>query len=467
MSEPTMSRQVQIQQWILSQSTSVPLRKALLLALPVALATTSAYSYVMPSSIIFTIQLNDPLISSSSNAPKLNSLLGNTRSDPTLASYLVSQRYLCRNLKLIPYFSTTQSRLTKNIRNRCDNNLPLSPYVRSSFAKGERYEDLQVIRFTLQSYDPKRDSPWVKALATFYSNQSKSFAQLRINAVTQAIRKSEAQSSIDSERLRNSLFSLISRHRGPLDEKYKAYSSQLVELEKLSAGFEPQKVKLVSSLAAQLNYPPSRILPLVETLSGLNRDDSEQLLKSLQDINVRLTKLKAGSSEKNPEYIKTLQLRTSLIAEISRKVPGFNQISKLQPNPATLTKTIDTVIELQTLRYQIAENQRLTSSLLASLKEISRELPQYILLQSKITAQDDAIAAAAKDNETLNIELNKLVGTWGIQEGPYIKGNHKLVVFLICYLIAFPLVSIILSANLRQKLLMALRRFGEMGSSEK
>ena len=198
----------------------------------------------------------------------------------------------------------------------------------------------------------------------------------------------------------------------------------------------------------------------------MNRDDSEQLLKSLQDINVRLTRLKAGSSEKNPEYIKTLQLRNSLIAEISRKVPGFNQVAKLQPNPATLTKTIDAVIELQTLSYQIAENQRLTNSLLASLKEISRELPQYILLQSKITAQDDAIAAAAKDNENLKIELNKLVGTWDIQEGPYVKKNQVVIIFLICFFLIFPLSFILLNADLRVRLVKALRRFGELGPNE-
>ena len=447
-----MARRATIQHWLASTSATRPLRKALVYSLPIAFTSALAYAYFVPSTIIFAIQLNDPLISSSSNAPKLNALLGNTRSDPTLTNYLVSQRYLCHKLPLILGFSTTRSRLTASIKKRCNANLPLPPYVRSTFAKGERYEDLQAIRFTLQSYDPKTDSPWVKNLAEFYSNQSKSFAKLRISAVNQAIRKSEIQASIDSEQLRKSLFNLISKHRGPLDEKYKAYSSQLVELEKLSAGYEPRKTELVSTLAAQLNIAPIRVLPLIETLNGLNRDDSEQLLKSLQDINVRLIRLRAGSSNKNPEYVKTLQLRTSLIAEISKKVPGFIQIAKLQPNPQTLSKTIQTVIELQTLRYQIAENQRLTNSLLTSLKEISRELPQYILLQSKISAQDDAIANAAKDNEVLKIELNKLVGTWDVLEGPYIKRAHPVIMFLIFYICAISLLSLVLFNGLASKL---------------
>jgi len=198
----------------------------------------------------------------------------------------------------------------------------------------------------------------------------------------------------------------------------------------LSASYAPKEAALVASLAAQLNLAPKRVLPLIETLSGLNRDDSEQLLKSLQDINVRLVKLRAGSTKMNPEYIKTLQLRTSLISQISSKVPNFAQIAKLQPNPAALVKTIETTIELQTLKYQIAENQRLTTSLLVSLKAISSELPQYILLQSKISAQDEAISSAAKDNENLKIELNKLVGTWDVLEGPYIKKTQPAIAFL-------------------------------------
>lgn len=442
--EVYMARISALREWLARRANKNQLKHSLIVSLPLAGLSTFTYIYFFPSTVSFTIQLNDPLISSSSNAPKLNALLGNTRSDPTLMKYLSSQGYLCRNLPTISGFSEVHTRLTKDIQKRCAANRPLPPYIKSSFAKGERYEDLQAIRFTLESYNPRIDLVWIKNLAIFYSSQSKSFAKIRIDSVNQAIRKSEVQSSIDSDELRKTLFDLIAKHRGPLDEKYKAYTQQLVEVEKLSAGYEPRKVQLISSLAAQMNITPERVLPIVQTLNGLNRDDSEQLLKSLQDINVRLIRLRAGSSEKNPEYQNTLKLRSSLIAEINSKVPGFNKVASLQPNPETLSKTIETVIELQTLEYQIAENRRLTSTLLSSLKEISRELPQYVLLQSKISAQDDAIVNAAKDNETLKIELNKLVGTWDILEGPYVRRTSPAVIFVIFYLCAFLLMYLIL-----------------------
>jgi len=410
----------------------------LILIGPITISTllTLCVKILANPKITFDVQINDPFISTSSNVGKLNSLLGNTRSDPTLVNYLTSPRFICTFTSRVVQFRDAETNLSNYIRKQCKIKKPFGKVIKATFSKGERYEDLQVIRFEFQTNNPGKDISWVSAFSRYVIRQSEQFSLQKIVAVNKAIKYSENQSAREARSLREKLFDLIRQSNGPLDESYKLYTDQLAEIEKARVSYLPKRTELIASIASQLNVTPTRASKLLFPILSLNKDEVQPLINSLQDINVRLAKFKTSGNTKSFEYRRTLILKDSLIKQIANKSPGFSSLVALLPNPTLVPDLVSVAVKVRSLDLELQENIALSTKILKQLEIINKRLPEYTLLKSKIEAQDKAISAAAEDNEELKIELSRVVGTWDVINGPYSVYPSLILIWFASYLVA-------------------------------
>jgi len=436
--QPLPKRRINVSELFEKISTMKPIYRIALTSMLISLSSTITYNQIKSPTISFELQINDPRVSSTTNTTKLNSILGNTSANPTLIYTLVSSEFLCRNFfDSDLQFKTTNTSLVRSIKQICNEKSSFKSLIRAKFSKGERYEDLQVIKFTIRTSSPKVDIRWISGLARFYEYESGRLGSEKLLLANKSTTLSEKKSAESLTKSRQQLITLTQKFKGPLDKTFDLYQEQLLAIEKDRVSYAFERVKLISLLAAQLGIAPTQVTYIITSLDGLNKESVLPLLKALQDINVKLYKVLAISSRNSPEYKSARDAQSALIDQIQATVPGINKLISLKPNPDIIPNIIETSIKLKSLEYQIAQNKNLSNKILLESKSLSDNLPIYTIVNAKVTAQQAALSDAVQDNELLKIEINRMVATWKIISGPTIFPNNTLLIFICLFVVSF------------------------------
>ena len=416
---------------------------AFITAIPISLILTGVIRLIRPDPITFEIQINDLLVSSSSNAAKLNTLLGSTRQDPSLIYYLASPRFISLFFRedASSLSKSEDTRLSRYLRARSQQGYSLSPRLRISFAKGERYEDLQVIKVTLLSNNPEKDITLAKSLADFFKRRSEDFRKTRIDKAKQIIRVNETQGERELGDLRQKIQSMISRFGAPPDGIAELYQDQLTAYKKQDLELINKLVTLNSQLASTLGVKPEIAKSLVSQLGGITDDRVQPLVKSLQEVNVKIAKMRSITSKSNQELSNAVLLRYRLLSQLNRTVPGWKRLSEKSPDPSLLPDIVSNVIEVKSIEIQRSEASKLQAQLLKRLNAVNSALADYALMKSSLDSKTKALDQITQENEQLLIELNRMAGNWELIKGPYADRLNIIATFMVIYVLTFSIAT--------------------------
>jgi len=410
--------------WLLNANRFLPIQ------LSVSLAAAAIF---LPPSISFSILVNDPVVQASAQDEKLRQLLGNTVSDPTLLKFLKSKIVIDKYLQFNNKDKCSDRPMPGFLFYLCKQSKDSLGYDRLSvaYAKGQRYEDLQIITFSFVSsyFSLYNDLKTADSLSRFYIEYNSEYRRNKLESLSNIFAENSRGIQLNLSNTLLKLSELIDKYNGPPDKVAEAYTSKLVELKAEQFANSVELQTIINSLSqGYLKSKPSNIRTYRDALSEFQDQNCIAQVSALGSLTGKIKSMSIITSS-SPLLTTLKKSAQSVRGNLLKSCPSLYILfptgllnSEFNSKETRSLTSFDKLISLfDQANLKDAKNTVISNSLpklLYQLRLLRNDLTQYKTLSAEALAQQKALETLPSLYEEIKLQTNLKIGTWSVVNGP-------------------------------------------------